>query len=240
MTPDTPIPQNFNQPISARILRIFRDSQPAQTIICIFLGVAVAAVTVALHEAVMLLHEKAFGLIKGQHLSGATVIDGTRIIFMPALGGLALGLLLYAFKRWKPREIVDPIEANAIFGGRMSLADSLRLLAATLISNGAGGSIGMEAAYTQMGGSIASAFGAKLQLRREDMRVFVAAGAAAAISAAFNAPLAGAFYGYELVLGVYKISALAQVTLSALAGELFLRAIHAGDPISRCRKRRRR
>ncbi|MDE1152262.1 MAG: chloride channel protein [Micavibrio sp.] len=232
MTPDTPIPQNFSPSRFTRAGRWLRDSQPAQIIICVFLGVIVAAITVGLHNLVMFLHAAAYGLtVPGEHLSGATVINHSRIIYMPALGGLALGLLLYVFKRWKPRDIIDPIEANAVFGGRMSFTDSLRLLAATLISNGAGGSIGMEAAYTQMGGSITSALGAKLKLRREDMRIFVAAGAAAAISAAFNAPLAGAFYGYELVLGMYKISALAQVTLAALAGNLFLHAIHAGDPI---------
>jgi len=231
MTPDTPIPQNFSPPLRARISRAVRDSQPLQIIICVFLGVLVGAVTVGLHYSVMYLHAFVYGLDPTVHLSGAPHVDRQRILIMPALGGLLLGLVLLGFKRWKPREIIDPIEANAIYGGRMSIPDSLRLLAATLISNGAGGSIGMEAAYTQMGGSITSEIGAKLQLRREDMRVFVAAGAAAAISAAFNAPLAGAFYGYELVLGVYKISALAQVTLAALSGELFLRSIHAGDPI---------
>jgi len=232
MAPDTPIPQNFSPSRFVRAGRWLRDSQPAQIIICVVLGVIVAAITVSMHTLVMFLHAAAYRLtIPGEHLSGAAVVNRHRIMYMPALGGLALGGLLYVFRRWKMRDIIDPIEANAVFGGRMSFTDSLRLVAATLVSNGAGGSIGMEAAYTQMGGSITSAMGAQLKLRREDMRIFVAAGAAAAISAAFNAPLAGAFYGYELVLGMYKISALAQVTLAALAGNLFLHAIHAGDPI---------
>ena len=68
----------------------------------------------------------------------------------------------------------------------------------------------MEAAYTQMGSGLLASFGNLFNLRRTDRRIFVAAGAAAAISAAFNAPLAGAFYAYELTLGSYSQGALAR------------------------------
>ncbi len=231
MTP-TPPPSLLIKPtLGAVFLRMLRDSQPAQIIICAVLGAVVGGMTILLHDAVMYLHAAAFGFDPVLHLSAAAPLDPSRVVFIPAAGGLLLGALLYALKRLRPRDITDPIEANAMFGGRMSLEDSLRLLMATLLSNGAGGSIGMEAAYTQMGSCLMSLTGTKLRLRREDMRVFVAAGAAAAISAAFNAPMAGAFYGYELVLGVYRISALAQVTLAALSANIFLRFFSAGDPI---------
>jgi H+/Cl- antiporter ClcA len=64
----------------------------------------------------------------------------------------------------------------------------------TLLSNGFGGSVGLEAGYTQICAAIGSHIGQRLAARRSDMRLLVACGAAGAISAAFSAPLAGAFF----------------------------------------------
>ncbi len=61
--------------------------------------------------------------------------------------------------------------------------------------------------------------------------MFVAAGSAAAIAAAFNAPLAGAFYAYELILGSYSTATLAQVAMASLAGTLVMRGATDGAPI---------
>ena len=209
----------------------FRESRPAQILICVALGAFVGMITRFLHEYVSLTHRVAFHLGPEEHLSAVEHINPKLLFTIPVLGGLLLGFFNREMKRRKTHEIVDPIEANAIYGGRMSLMDSLRLLAATLISNGSGISVGMEAAYTQMGACFLSLTGHRLQLRREDRRILVAAGAAAAISAAYNAPLAGAFYGYELVLGTYTISALPQVTLCALTAAIVLRTFTAGTPI---------
>src|SRR5581483_1665068 len=62
-------------------------------------------------------------------------------------------------------------------------------------------------------------------LRRADLRIFVTAGAGAAIAAAFNAPLAGAFYGYELILGSYTTRALAPVIVATVCAALTQRSL---------------
>jgi CIC family chloride channel protein len=100
-----------------------------------------------------------------------------------------------------------------------------------MISNGAGASLGMEAGYSQLGAGVFSAAGQYFHLRREDQRVFVTAGAAAAIAAAFNAPLTGAFYGYELVLGSYLPRALAPVAVASVCGTLVQRALGGMHPL---------
>ncbi len=214
-----------------RLPSFLRENRPAQIFICVLMGALVGAITGLLHEFVSLCHRFAFMLGPEDHLSAVEHIDARLLFAVPALGGLFLGYVNREMKRRRSNDIVDPIEANAIYGGRMSVIDSLRLLAATLISNASGISVGMEAAYTQVGACCLSWTGQRLQLRREDRRIFVAAGAAAAISAAYNAPLAGAFYGYELVLGTYTIAALPQVTLCALTAALILRLFTAGNPI---------
>src|SRR6202012_4905987 len=80
--------------------------------------------------------------------------------------------------RYRPRRAVDPIEANALYGGRMSLNDNLVVVAQNIIFNGVGASIGLEAGYTQIGSAMASRFGRMFRVRRNDLRLLVGCGAA--------------------------------------------------------------
>jgi CIC family chloride channel protein len=128
-------------------------------------------------------------------------------------------------RRLRPTEVVDPIEANALHGGRMSMTDSLRLLVATFWSNASGVAVGMEAGYSQLGAAILAKVGQYFRLRRPDQRIFVGAGAGAAIAAAFDAPLAGAFYAFELIIGGYSVRALAPVAAATRCATLVERAI---------------
>ena len=89
----------------------------------------------------------------------------------------------------------------------------------------AGASLGMEAGYSQLGAGLYSWAGRWFRLRRADLRIFVTAGAGAAIAAAFNAPLAGAFYGYELILGSYTTRALAPVVVATVCAALTQRGM---------------
>jgi CIC family chloride channel protein len=123
-------------------------------------------------------------------------------------------------RRLKISNAVDPIEANALRGGRLSARDSVVVSGQTLISNGCGASVGLEAGYTQIGSGIASLLGQFLNLRRTDLRLIVGCGAAAAIAAAFGAPITGAFYACELIVGVYSVGSAAPILAASLAGAL--------------------
>lgn len=111
---------------------------------------------------------------------------------------LGLAFLLVQGRRWAA---IDVVEANALHGGRIPVRDTLLVSIQTLLSNGCGASVGLEAAYAQSGGGIASWIGQRLRLRRADLRILVGAGTGAALAAAFGAPLAGAFYAFEIVIG---------------------------------------
>ncbi len=165
-------------------------------------------------------HEILFGLPHGQRLSLAEELVAWRTALAIAGGGALVGLLgLWAGKRFANR-MADAIEANALHGGRMSVGGSLYITAQTLISNGCGASVGLEAAYTQLCSALSSALGRSLGARRNDMRLLVACGAAGAIAAAFNAPLAGAFYAFEVVLGAYSVVSLVPIVGSAVVASL--------------------
>ena len=101
--------------------------------------------------------------------------------------------------------------------------------APSIWSSGVGASVGLEAGYTQLASGIASWIGQAFRLRRGDLRVLVGCGAAGAIAGAFGAPLAGAFYAFELVIASYSVAYLAPVGVAALTGYLVASAF--GQPL---------
>jgi CIC family chloride channel protein len=131
---------------------------------------------------------------------------------------LLLGLAFLWLARWRPAREIDPIEANALHGGRMSFRGSVIVALQTVWSSGVGASVGLEAGYTQLASGLAASLGRGFHLRRADQRIMVGCGAAAAIAGAFGAPLAGAFYAFELVIGGYTPASLTPVGVAAVAG----------------------
>lgn len=125
-----------------------------------------------------------YALAPGERLSTAESITATQLLVLP-LGGLLVGLVALLARRRK-RPLVDAVEANALHGGRMSMRDNLIVAVQTLLSNGFGASVGLEATYTQMGAGAGSQLGRVLRVRRADMRTLVGAGAAGAIAGAFG------------------------------------------------------
>ncbi|MGZ2483877.1 CIC family chloride channel protein [Rhizobium pisi] len=197
----------------------------AGAVVGIASGLAVTGMSFVSSE----LHQMIFGISDSERLSASVIDDKLLLLIAPVMGGVLLGLLLFVMAKRRKKPMVDPIEANALHGGRLSLTDSIIVAMQNLISNGFGASVGLEAGYTQLAAGIASKFGLKLQLRRSDLRILVGCGAAGAIAAAFNAPLTGAFYAFELIIGTYTIVSLTPVVVSALVSTLIARLLAEGD-----------
>ena len=208
----------FEVPTSLRALVRARESSIVLLggIIGAFAGLVVAAMS----AAVELMHKLLFAVPPGQRLSALPSLSPYYAVLVPLAGGLVFGLGLLALARFRPVREVDPIEANALHGGRMSLRGSLIVAAQTVWSSGVGASVGLEAGYTQLASGLASWIGRAFRLRRRDLRVLVGCGAAGAIAGAFGAPLAGAFYAFELVIASYSVASLAPVGAAALFGYL--------------------
>jgi len=175
-------------------------------------GIMVSLMTFIAQRA----HEALFALPRGVRLSGLVELDPWRAVLVPTLGGLAFGLISLVVARYWAQRMVDPIEANALYGGRMPLGASVLLVFQTLFSNGVGASVGLEAGYTQISSALGSRLGHVFRVRRNDLRLLVGCGAAAAIAGAFDAPLTGAFYAFELVIGTYTLARLAPVICAAI------------------------
>ncbi|MEF2074132.1 chloride channel protein [Consotaella aegiceratis] len=209
----------------AKFRQRFRSSEIWFVVIAVVVGALAGIGTVVLEVAAQATQTLLYDLPDGARLSTQTEIVPLRLLALPA-GGLAL-VLFSQLVRARRRALVDAVEANALHGGRMSVVDSMVIAGQTLISNGCGASVGLEAAYAQMGSVFASIAGLRLGLRRSDVRTLVGAGAGAAISAAFGAPLAGCFYAFEIVIGAYTPSAIAPVAAASLSGTLVAQALGA-------------
>lgn len=198
-------------------------------LLAVLVGAVAGLIVLTLRELAYLIQILLYQLPAGQRLSGLDRLAPDAAL-IPAVGGIVLGMIALLLRRRKSR-YVDLVEANALHGGKLSMVDSLIITAQTVISNGFGASVGLEAAYTQMGGGVASKLGDLLQLRRADMRKLVGCGAAGAIAAAFGAPLTGAFYAFELIIGTYSIGNLAPVVAASIAAVLVAGLFGHGEPI---------
>lgn len=202
----------------AWLRRRVRASEAMFILLAIGIGGVSALLSVVQGGIARTLQHVLFRLPPSTRLSETPALAGWSLLVLPA-GGAVLALFSLVV-RVRKRRLVDPVEANALHGGRMSVADSLVISGQTVLSNGFGASVGLEAAYTQLGGAVAAWVGSALALRRADLRHLVGAGAGAAIGAVFGAPLAGAFYAFEIIIGAYTPSAIAPVAAAALAGAL--------------------
>jgi CIC family chloride channel protein len=202
-----------------RRLRAFvRAHETSLVVLAALVGTLGGWVVVAMSIAVAGLHALLFNIDIRERLSSQFSIDPLRALLVPSLGGLALGIAFLLLQRWRPAREIDPIEANALHGGRMSFRGSVIVALQTVWSSGVGASVGLEAGYTQLASGLAASLGRAFHLRRADQRIMVGCGAAAAIAGAFGAPLAGAFYAFELVIGGYTPASLTPVGVAAVAG----------------------
>jgi CIC family chloride channel protein len=211
--------------IPRRLRALVRARESSLIVLAALVGAIAGLVVSAMGTGVDGLHRAFFQLDPGERLSGLLRLDPVLAISVPLGGGIVFGISRELIARWRPEREIDPIEANALHGGRMSLLGSIIVAAQTVWSSGVGASVGLEAGYTQLASGIASRLGMAFRLRRADLRILVGCGAAGGIAGAFGAPLAGAFYGFELIIGGYSPNSLAPVAVSALLGYLVAHAL---------------
>ena len=198
--------------------RRLRSDALWQVALAVLVGAAAGASVTAISALAETAHVLIYGIAFDERLSAHMRVSPVAAMLSLGLGGLLMGLI----ERWRRSRgappTVDPVEANALRGGRLSLRDGLMVVVQTVISNGAGASVGLEAGYAQIGSAIGSRAGVTAQLRRQDLRTLVGCGAAGAMSAAFAAPLTGAFYAFELIIGAYTLTNAGPVIAAAVAG----------------------
>jgi len=123
------------------------------------------------------------------------------------------------------------MEAVALAGGRLPYGRMPFKALASALSLGAGASVGPEDPSVQIGSNLGSMFGQRLGLSEERISLLVASGAASAIAAAFNAPIAGVFFALEVVLGEFTTRAFGVVVLAAVLSSVITQALEPLLPL---------
>lgn len=211
-------------------LSLETDREVLTVLLLASVGGAIIAVLVAgVHEFVNIVQTLLFGAaVDGANAAGIAL---WRRLVVPVAGSLALGLVLVWLGRHNRLAIIDPVEANATEGGRMSGLQTLTFIMLSTISISIGGSVGFEAAMTQLGAGLLSVAGQRLALPRRALRCLVACGTAAGLTAIFDAPLTGTLYALELVIGGYAVRALLPTLTAAAASGLVTHFIVGARPI---------
>lgn len=143
---------------------------------------------------------------------------------LPALGGLCVGMLTYLFAREAkghgvPEVMAAVVEEGGVIRARVVIIKAL----ASAICIGSGGSVGREGPIVQIGSAFGSSTGQFFRISRQRLRILVSCGAAAGISATFNAPIAGLLFALEVILGEFAIHIFTPIIISSVLATVVAR-----------------
>lgn len=165
------------------------------------------------------------------HVSPEVTHSPLRII-IPAIGLLLVGFITNYFAREvKGHGVPQILESLALRGGRIRPRIAFFGILAPAITIGSGGSVGREGPIALIGGAFGSVLGQALKLTDKYISLLLACGAAAGISATFNAPIAGGFFGLEVILGSYAFGAIMPVFLASVTGATTFDVFMGNHPV---------
>jgi len=149
----------------------------------------------------------------------------------PAVGGVIVAVFVYRFAREaKGHGVPEVMGAVATKNGFIRMRVVLVKAFASALSIGSGASVGREGPIVQIGSAFGSSIGQYFQVSARRMNTFVGCGAAAGIAATFNAPIAGAIFASEVILGDFSISSIGPIMISSVLGTVVTRGIYGDYP----------
>ena len=155
--------------------------------------------------------------------SGAT-LSTLRLLLAPSLAGLVIAVLvIHAFPQARGSGVNQTKAALYIYNGYTPLRTAVGKFITSALAIGSGHSLGPEDPSLQIGASLASALGRRMQLSRDRMRLIAPVGAAAGLAAAFNAPISAVLFVIEEVIGRWTAGILGSVVLSAVSSVVVTR-----------------
>jgi CIC family chloride channel protein len=212
----------------ARFRALKLGTEPTLVAFAVPIGIGTALAVLGFYKGIALAH---IGLITAPAL------------LLPELGLLAfrpiMTAIAFATASWTMRTIgrghdgmnVPDIQAAVEHrGGRIAPRPALGRSLASAITIGGGGSAGSEGPVVVIGATFGSWLGRMFRFSPTRLRVMVACGSAAGISAAFNAPLAGAFFALEEILGTFSSGYFSPVVVSAVIAAVVARGIFGAGP----------
>lgn len=163
---------------------------------------------------------------------GGLETHGIPIIFLPVIGGLIVGPIIYKYasEAWG-HGVPEVMEALRTRGGKIRSRVAIVKILASSVTIGSGGSAGREGPIAQIGASVASIVGSALHLDERSLKLMVMAGASAGISGTFKAPIGGALFGLEVLNKEIRTTDLLVMGLSSIIGYAVSVALLGPGPI---------
>ncbi len=206
------------------VIRTKGPSQLTFWVLALIIGVAAGAAALVFRVAI----SEVQGLLYGADNSTLTTtlgsLDWKWVVGIPILGGLAVGLILTRFTPdAQARAVSDVIHGAAMNEGRVSKRIGLASAAAALITLSTGGSSGREGPVVHLAAVISSWVSNRIHADGITARDLMGCAVAAAVSASFNAPLAGTIFALEVVLRHFAVHAFAPIVIASVAGPVVSR-----------------
>ncbi len=212
------------------VLRRRGPSQFQFWLIALLIGIAAGFAALLFRKGINALQGLLYGSYDASHLhSFAQNLPWYWVLFLPIAGGLAVGLILHRFTPdGRVRTVSDVIEGAALYEGRVEQREGVASALASLITLSSGGSSGREGPVVHIAAVISSWVSDKIHADGITGRDLLGCAVAAAVSASFNAPIAGALFALEVVLRHFAVHAFAPIVIASVAGTVINR-LEFGD-----------
>lgn len=193
-------------------------------IVALVIGIAAGSAALLFRKAIGWLQTFFYGTDDVMLASHAETLAWWVILLIPVAGGLAVGLVLHFFTPdGRARSVADVIEGAALHDGRVEKRAGLASVLASLITLSTGGSTGREGPVVHMAGVISSWVSDRMKASGIEGRDLLGCAVAAAVSASFNAPIAGMLFALEVVLRHFAVHAFAPIAIASVAGTVINR-----------------
>lgn len=213
--------------------RMMRRQGPSQFqfwLIALCIGVGAGFAALFFRKGIDWLQATLYGTSDPAHLhSFAETLPWYWILTIPIVGGLVTGIVLHLFTPdGRVRAVADVIEGAALHDGRVEGKAGLASAVASLVTLSTGGSTGREGPVVHMASVISSWVSEKIHADGITGRDLLGCAVAAAVSASFNAPIAGALFALEVVLRHFAVHAFAPIVIASVAGTIINRLEFGG------------
>jgi len=199
--------------------------------IAAMVGAAAGGGAIVFWMAVAEMRRLLFGAGPQNLYSIASNLPWWKLLLWPTAGGLLIGLFIHRFmQEQRPHGVADVIEAAAIRGGHLSPKNGFAAALVSAASIGCGASVGREGPIVHLGATLGSWFARKTHIPQGQIRRLIGCGVAAGIAASFNAPIAGAVFAIEVVIGKYTLHTFAPIAISTVIGTSVARFYYGAEP----------
>jgi len=206
-------------------LRYFLSNrQPQLWLIAHVIGLCVGGAAILFRLAIGLFQFPWLGTTSERVATAAAEVPWYVILAAPTFGGLLVGIILQKFLSGdRAFAVADVIEARVLGGRRLSFRQGMWSTAVHAVSLGFGASAGREGPVVHLGAVLSKSLCRLVNISGVPERILIACGVASAVSASFNAPIAGVLFAHEVILGHYAMSAFVPIVISSVVGGIVSR-----------------